>query len=326
MKKITVFSALLFITVLSGYVIVNKTVSVPKDKIMYNGMNLVAPINELKKQTLLDLKANNVNTISLIPYAFLNTENITINYDNEKQWWGETLVGIKECTKLAHAENFKIMLKPHLWINHNFYTGELDFKNEKDWIKWETEYENYILNFAKIAQSEKMELFCFGTELKNPIAKRPQYWFHLIKKIKNIYSGKLIYAANWDEFDEVPFWSELDYIGIDAYFPLSKSQTPTVNELIVGWELHIQNIEKIQQKFNKKVIFTEYGYRNANYCANEPWSEKNTTVNNQAQTNSYEALFLVVKNKSWYQGGFAWKWFAEDYYTNRNEAELYTTR
>ena len=70
MKKITVFSALLFITVLSGYVIVNKTVSVPKDKVMYNGMNLVAPINELKKQTLLDLKANNVNTISLIPYAF----------------------------------------------------------------------------------------------------------------------------------------------------------------------------------------------------------------------------------------------------------------
>ena len=51
------------------------------------------------------------------------------------------------------------MLKPHLWINHNFYKGELDFKNEKDWIKWETEYENYILNFAKIAQSEKMELF-----------------------------------------------------------------------------------------------------------------------------------------------------------------------
>jgi hypothetical protein len=26
---------------------------------------------------------------------------------------------------------------------------------------------------AKLAEEEKIELFCFGTELENPIAKRP---------------------------------------------------------------------------------------------------------------------------------------------------------
>lgn len=321
MKKINLTIALLLVAILSVFIQGNKNLPITLDGVKYKGMNLVAPIKELKNSTLLDLKNNNVNAISLIPYAFLNTDKISINYDNKKQWWGETTQGISECAKLAHSEGFKIMLKLHLWANHNFYTGNINFTNEDDWIKWEKEYENYIINFAKIAESEKMELFCFGTELKNPIEKRPQYWFKLIKKIKTIYSGKLVYAANWDEFENVPFWGELDYIGIDAYFPISKSKNPTISELKHGWKNHIQNIEKIQKKFNKKVIFTEFGYRNADYCANEPWVEKNTTHNNQAQVNSYEALFSVVKNKTWYQGGFAWKWYADDYYKTRNKVD-----
>jgi biotin synthase-like enzyme len=54
-----------------------------------------------------------------------------------------------------------------------------------------------ILDFAQLAQNENIELFCFGT-LGNAVAKRPEYWSQLIKKIKKIYSGKLTYAANWD--------------------------------------------------------------------------------------------------------------------------------
>jgi hypothetical protein len=284
---------------------------------IFKGMNLVAPINKLNKTTLLELKEINTNTISLIPYAFVNTEKVSISYNNGKQWWGETTTGIIECIKLSHDNNLMVMLKPHLWINHNTYTGDLNFKTEKDWTKWENEYEQYILNFAKIAQAEKIELFCFGTELRNPIAKRPQYWFQLIKKIKIIYKGKVTYAANWDDFEVTPFWQELDYIGIDAYFPLSKSQTPSIKELKASWKSHIQKIEKVQKKYNKKVIFTEYGYRNSDYCAKEPWSETNNTLNNQAQANSYEALYQTVKNKTWFQGGFAWKWYADDYYKKR---------
>jgi hypothetical protein len=33
---------------------------------------------------------------------------------------------------------------------------------------------------------------------------------------------------------KVPFWNELDYIGIDAYFPLSDAVTPTVAELKIN--------------------------------------------------------------------------------------------
>lgn len=281
---------------------------------IFKGMNLVAPINKLEKTTLTDLKVINVNAISLIPYAFVNVEKATINYNNKKQWRGETTEGIIECIKQSHNDNFRVMLKPHLWINNNTYTGDLDFKTETQWKKWESDYEKYILSFAQIAQSEKIELFCFGTELRNPIAKRPKYWFQLIKKVKAIYNGKLTYAANWDDFEDTPFWSEIDYIGIDAYFPLSNSQTPSVEELKISWKSHMQKIEKVLRKYNKKVIFTEFGYRNSDYCTKEPWNETNKTENNLAQANAYEALFQSVKNKKWYQGGFAWKWYPDNYY------------
>ena len=39
---------------------------------------------------------------------------------------------------------------------------------------------------------------------------RPKYWYHLIEKIKAIYSGQLTYAENWDSYQTVPFF--------DTYF------------------------------------------------------------------------------------------------------------
>ncbi|TDD95530.1 glycoside hydrolase family 113 [Flavobacterium cellulosilyticum] len=320
-KNLKYFLIPILLLIMSSYAVfknlIPAKIASSTNTITYKGMNLVAPIKELKSKTFEELKDNNINSISLIPYAFVNTDEITINYDNGRQWWGETSEGIKECIQQAHANNFKLMLKPHLWINHNTFTGHLDFKTESDWQKWETAYEKYILNFAQIAESQKIAIFCFGTELENPILKRPQYWLQLIQKIRKVYSGKLTYAANWDEFDKIPFWNELDFIGIDAYFPLSKSETPSVEELNLSWKKHILKIELIQKKYKKNVVFTEFGYRNSNNCADEPWTETNAIENNQAQANSYESLFQSFENKPWYKGGFAWKWFADDYYKER---------
>jgi hypothetical protein len=41
----------------------------------------------------------------------------------------------------------------------------------------EADYEKYILDFARLAQSEKWNCFVLGRNL-NAIAKRPQYWSH----------------------------------------------------------------------------------------------------------------------------------------------------
>ncbi|EIA08553.1 glycoside hydrolase family 113 [Flavobacterium frigoris] len=335
MKKQFLVLLLLFILIISGYAFYNNK---DKDKFAekrlkptvkivameYKGMNLVAPIKELKNSTLENLKENHVNAISLIPYAFANIDNASVNYNNDRQWWGEKTEGIIASNKMAHDYKMTVMLKPHLWINHNFYTGHLDFATEKEWQHWEADYEKYILDFAQLAQKEKIELFCFGTELGNSVAKRPEYWNQLIQKIKKIYTGKLTYAANWDDFDKVPFWNQLDYIGIDGYFPLSNAENPSVEELNEGWIKHIQKMDLVQKKFNKKILFTEFGYRNSNHATEEPWVETKNEINNLAQANAYESLFQSMTQKEWFVGGFAWKWYADDYHKQPKNSIDYT--
>ncbi|MFH6959515.1 glycoside hydrolase family 113 [Flavobacterium aquidurense] len=284
----------------------------------YKGINLVGPIKELNEKTFIELTNNNINSISLIPYAFVDMDQATVSYNHQKQWWGERTEGIIASIHKSHENKMTVMLKPHLWVSHGFYTGDLNFSSEMEWLNWEADYEKYILSFALLAQKEKVALFCFGTELGNPIAKRPKYWTALIKKIRKVYDGKLTYAANWDDFDEVPFWNDLDYIGIDAYFPLSNVETPSVAILNQNWKKHILKMETIHQKFNKKIIFTEFGYRNSNNAAEQPWTETNDVANNKAQANGYEALFQSFSEQKWFAGGYAWKWYADEYHKKKN--------
>tara|TARA_R110000868_G_scaffold81946_2_gene231726 strand:+ start:37499 stop:38521 length:1023 start_codon:yes stop_codon:yes gene_type:complete len=324
MKKAILITSIIIVFIIAvNFIFANNVTKTDTviSKIEFKGMNLVALIKKLKNNTLEELKLFDVNYISLIPYAFVNQEKATVSFNSERQWWGEKTEGLKVCIDRTHQKQMFVMLKPHLWISHNIYSGDLDFETENEWKKWENDYENYILSMATIDQDKKIALFCIGTELNKSIEKRPQYWTSLIKKIRAIYSGKLTYAANWDDFEKVPFWNQLDYIGIDAYFPLSTNETPSINELKLAWKQPIDKMDLLYKKIKKPILFTEFGYRNSNECAKEPWKEDNKTQNNQGQVNAYEALFSELSKKSWFKGGFAWKWYADDYYKTQGKID-----
>ena len=140
---------------------------------------------------------------------------------------------------------------------------------------------------------------------------RPDFWNQLIKDVKSVYKGKLTYAENWDTFASVHFWTELDFIGIDAYFPLSEEKHPTKEDLITGWKLHKTNVELLSKQTKKRVLFTEYGYRSVDFTAKEPWdsSRENNIVNLEAQFVALEVLYDEFWQEDWFAGGFLWKWF-----------------
>jgi hypothetical protein len=92
---------------------------------------------------------------------------------------------------------------------------------------------------------------------------------------------------------------------------LSDATTPSVLELNDAWQQHIKKIEKLQAKTNK-ILFTEFGYHQIRQQGTLDESEN--TINNQAQVNAYESLFQTLTQKKWFAGGFAWKWYADDYH------------
>ena len=283
------------------------------DKI--KGLTLVAPREPFKNEPMTEVKSVNAEWIAVVPYGFTRQGTPSVRYDGTgRQHWGELYEGIKVTIDSAHKAGLKVMLKPQIWVGGG-WIGGLDFATNDEWTQWEKGYENYILPFAKIADSMHVDLLCIGTEIKISTTKRPAFWRELIKKTRAIYKGKLVYAANWDEYDLVTFWNDLDYIGIDAYFSLVPKATPSVSELEKAWTPHINAVRSFQKKQNKPVLFTEFGYMPIDSCTYQSWEiekrRRNMDINEVSQANAIDALFTVFWKEKWWAGGFLWKWFPE---------------
>jgi hypothetical protein len=274
-----------------------------------NGISLVGTRNLISESDIKPVLNLSANWITVMPFAFIPKGSAKVQYNQNFQWSGETVKGIKHTVELAKKSNLKVLLKPHIWMHYG-WIGDFTISNDSDWKQFEESYTKYILEFANLAASLNVEVFCIGVELKRIVIDRPRFFLTLIKKVREVYSGKLTYAANWDNYQNVSFWKALDFIGIDAYFPVSESKTPSYQSCYIGWKSHFETIKKLSTSINKKVIFTEFGYRNIDFTGKEPWNENaNDTFNSIAQVNSYRAIFARFWGEDWFAGGFLWKWF-----------------
>jgi hypothetical protein len=281
-----------------------------------NGISFVASNTAISNSVIAPVIAVHANWVTLMPYAFLKSESDTeIIFNSEQQWINERKEGIETSAKLFKSNKIKVMLKPQIWIPRGGFTGHIKMKSEKEWKTLEENYEKFILFYAKIAQSSACELFCIGTEMNAFVLARPTYWKDLITKIKTIYKGKITYAENWDSYATVPFITALDFIGIDAYFPLDSTKTPSVKTLENLWQPIKKTMQQLSSKYNKKILFTEYGYQSKDFATLEPWEHsKSRVVNLKGQENALTSIFKQFWNEDWFAGGFLWKW-----YDNHNE-------
>lgn len=277
-----------------------------------NGVSFVASKDRISDTNIKPIVNINANYAAIMPFGFIKElRHPEIVYNTNRQWFGETKLGAKQYIESLKKHRIKIMMKPQIWVWRGEFTGGIKMTSEENWKLLELSYSKFILDYAKLAQEVNAEILCIGTELEGFIDNRPNYWKQLIVEIKKVYNGKLTYAANWDEYNRTPFWSDLDYIGIDAYFPVSESKTPTVLECLQGWERYINEIKTMSEKYKKPILFTEYGYRSVDFSAKEPWKSDRdmTIVNLEAQSNATQALFETFWSKDWFAGGFVWKWF-----------------
>ncbi len=281
----------------------------------HNGISFVAPANKIDQQPFAFLKENtNNNSLAIIPYAFSRgPENPAVIYNNENQWWGEQSTGVIETIRLAHQAGLKVLLKPQLWIKDGRYTGHFEPTTEENWSVLESTYFNYIIDFAKIAEESQVATFCIGTEWGKFIEKRPVFWFDLIDSVKQYYHGPITYAANWDDFAAVPFWHQLDLIGVDAYFPLSNERRPNKAAVVAKLDSINNTLKAFSSAFKKPILFTEYGYRSMDYSLDKPWeSYTKGAVNMEIQKIALEAFYEVFWQEDYIAGGYLWKWFSDN--------------
>ncbi len=299
-----------------------------QESLKINGVSLVSMNDFIDSTHVLPIKSLGANWAAAIPFAFMPSHTSpNLSFDLEWQWKGERLEGVRNYVRELHAKDLSVMIKPQIWIGHGTYTGEILMSSEEDWVELEKNYRDYILAFAHLATEENVEMMCVGTELKLFVENRPDYFRSLIEEIRAVYSGKLTYAANWDEFESVSFWADLDYIGVDAYFPISSKAKPSMKELVEGWTVHKEKMDVLSKEMDRPVVFTEYGYRSISECAVKPWDYSDRQKpNEKAQELALKALYEVFWDESNYVGGFLWKWHPNYASAGGSENTMFTVQ
>ena len=271
--------------------------------------------NRENELAISELVRNNVEWVAVIPFFYqkdeqTNSIHIRDTYDD---WSRRDSIFINTIEQL-HDKGLHVQLKPHLWMSSG-WRSNINLTSRTHWDEWFDSYRINMLHYAKMAQETNVELLCIGTELKTSTAEQPEKWRELIVAIKSIYHGKLTYAANWDgEYKDVGFWDQLDYIGIQAYFPLTKTKNPDLETIKKGWDKHLESLEKFSKHHHKPILFTEVGYKSEASSTIKPWEWDSflgilhKKRSNRTQLFAYEALFQKLWSQEWFAGIYIWQW------------------
>lgn len=127
-------------------------------------------------------------------------------------------------------------------------------------------------------------------------------WVELIRRLREVYSGPLGYAANFDQYASVGFWPELDTMGINAYFKLRDTLVPEARRdeqlpglLRQGWRRALAEIDTFRETQNlgeKPVIFTEIGYTYRAQSTLEPWAHTGFSLIRKSVDNPEQELVV----------------------------------
>ncbi|MBD3354865.1 hypothetical protein GF361_02680 [Candidatus Woesearchaeota archaeon] len=211
---------------------------------------------------------------------------------------------IVQAIEKAHSRGMKVMLKPHIDVKTGDWRGDI---NPSNWNTWFNNYAAFINHYADIAEANGVEIFVVGTELKSS-ASRLSDWQNVISGIKAKYNGSTVYAANWDNYDNVNFWNDLDYIGVNAYFPLTGKTNPTLAELKSAWTVHKNSLSSFSASKGKNIIFTEIGYQSIDGTNMHPWWSSGIDDEDE-QADCYRAALEEFWDEDWLEGMYWWHWY-----------------
>jgi len=261
------------------------------------------------KQSLKRMAQINTNAIAIVPYSFMRDPRrpdpipISNNAGAEND---ESII----CTNYdAHQLGMITLLKPQIWIRSS-WPGDIDMKSEADWDTFFHYYSNWILHYALLAEIHQFDLLCIGVELSEATLQHPDRWRKLIRKVRHVYSGPITYDANWGkEYETLAFWSDLDYMGLSCYYPITQNKNPSRQSLQHSFDDIVKKIDKVAKENQRPLLLTEIGFRNVSH----PWTLPHAaadgrSVNPVHQERAYRAVFESLKKSTTIAGLFWWKY------------------
>jgi len=225
---------------------------------------------------------------------------------------------------------------------------ETELTAENLWVRGFDNYqtlENYIDDRVKTNQvwANQVAFNMEAGSLEKMNLRRKSikaHWERIIASTRKIYKGQLTYSANFDNYQDVAFWKSLDYIGINAYFPLRDVSQKNLSDAAMkavfkeNWGKVFDDINafKASNKLYSPLFFTELGYIYRSNCSIEPWKGfgfsvvgklgreelivwKNQEMDTRERALAVNALYEVVYGRNEpLKGILYWKLTSHDYH------------
>ncbi|MCK6446382.1 MAG: hypothetical protein L6Q99_08330 [Planctomycetes bacterium] len=252
-----------------------------------------------------------VNWVAIHPYA-------RVADDGTVSWRGypsdEPPPHLVRPIREAHARGLSILVIPHLayWGSRFRSRNQIEFERAEDRARFWRTYRAWITALGAVVRDA--DAYSIGNETDRLLGDEAE-WRGLIADLRTKTSAKLVYAANWSDFERVPFWDALDALGVQAYFPLSAAAEPSDAELDAAWAEIAGRLRALHERTGKPVVFTELGYPCSLAAAREPWSYQEARGAARDEAGRLQrrclaaALRVLDREREWLRGAFLWKWF-----------------
>ncbi|MEA2371032.1 MAG: hypothetical protein QOH12_1426 [Solirubrobacteraceae bacterium] len=228
----------------------------------------------------------------------------------------------------AQALGLRVLLKPQIDVLDGTYRGLIAPVDRPAWF---ASYRAMLLHYATLARQLHIAGLVVGVELGSMVSgpRDTAIWRGLIRSVRRAgYTGRLTYAANWDQLRLVGFWRALSYIGIDAYFPLitpTHRILPKIADLVSAWRTSavaggprdwVAEVTGLARAEHLPVVFTELGYVAAACTATAPYQltppcaagGRLAQPSERAQQDAYVAALRVWSRVPVVHGIYWWDW------------------
>ena len=214
---------------------------------------------------------------------------------------------LAEVIRHAKGRGLKVILMPIVLLDDGkgAWRGTLA---PESWAKWFASYRDMLGHFAWIADSNGVDVFVIGSELLSSEAQDEE-WTETIAFVRERFGGLITYSSNWDHYHAVPFWDDLDLIGMNSYWTLGGGGNATVGAITRNWQPIKDDLRAFVADHGKPLLFLEIGWTSLDNAASAPWDyTQPDPINLDLQKRLYTAFFDVWHGTPWLGGYSVWEW------------------
>lgn len=185
-----------------------------------------------------------------------------------------TLETIADTIRDARRAGLEVTLFPIVRLSHprdaNDWRGTLQPSSRDAWF---SSYGQILGDLASLGELTGATRLAVGSELSTLDGDLAR-WESLLRLIRAVFKGSLVYSANWDHYKNAKLFELVDEIGVTAYFKLREPSEPAdIAILTASWQRIGLEIENALAGFDKPFVFTEVGYRSREGATASPWDE-----------------------------------------------------